>query len=514
MKKAFIYSLLIVILGSCQDHLEIESQSANLQQEQSSSEFTIPMDEALLYLEDYLSNFDNDDTKSSKKRSVKSITPITNKLTKTESPTDSLINGPILYVANFDNNEGYAILAADTRIDEPILVITDNGYMDEAVVYSAMSGIEGGIERDKVTIEGYPTTGDGFPTLPETGDEVFMNPNTVDLYDASVQDTYVGNLNLGDYGAIDENGNLVSANVNDINTPEILTAALCVSYAFDEIRNDIIDSGSMPTDDDDPVVTREVNTSDWTTRQIVLPMLTDFVSWSQGEPFNNLCPTRRKFILIGNSRKAAAGCFPLAVAKILAHFQYPQPYTVQGVTIDWNAIKYPSVSQAGQLSAAKLLRHIGSECNSIYFYNGTFTFPSFAESFMESIGYINSNRYDYNFDRVKSMLDNGSPVIIYAVPGINIIKSHSWNIDGYKIKERTVTTRIYENNILIDTFTSTQTSSMVHCDFGWESRCNGYYVSGLFRLNDSTVEKDPGTQHDDEIYFNNSIKIITYNRPL
>ncbi len=197
-----------------------------------------------------------------------------------------------------------------------------------------------------------------------------------------------------------------------------------------------------------------------------------------------------------------------------AYFKYPQPYTVQGVTIDWNAIKYPLVYEAGRISAAKLLRHIGLECNSIYFYNGTFTFPSFVIPFMESIGYNNSNKYNYSFDRVKTMLDNGSPIIIFSVPGINIINSHCWNIDGYKIKERTVTTKVYENNVLVDTFTNTQTSSMVHCDFGWEGNCNGYYVSGLFKLGDPSVEKDPGTVHGGKTYFNNYLKIITYDKPL
>lgn len=497
-------------MGSCQDRLEIENQESNLKQKQTSSEFTISMDEALLYLEDYLSNFDNDNTKSSKKRSVKSIVPITNKLTKTQSQTDSLVNGPILYVANFDNNEGYAILAADTRIDEPILAITDNGYMDGQTIYAAM----GGIEQDRVTIDGYPTTGEGFPTLPETGDEVFMNPNTVDLYDASVQDTYVGNLNLGDYGAVDENGNSVTTEINDIAAPLELIADLCVSYAFDQIRNDIIDSGSMPTDDDDPIITREVNMSDWTTKYIVSPILWEFRYWRQDSPFNDLSPKRRSLKNLRYTRLAPAGCFPLSVGKILAYFQYPQTYTVQGVSIDWNAIKFPYTTEVGKTSAAYLMKNIASECYSIYFYNGTFTFPSFVRSFMRSKGYNNANSYNYDFSRVKAMLDVSAPVIIYSIPGIDITRSHSWLIDGYKIQERIVTTRVYENNILIETTVSTQTSSMVHCDFGWGTESNGYYVSGLFKLKDSTVEPDPGTEHKKELHYNNYLKIITYDKPL
>lgn len=53
-----------------------------------------------------------------------------------------------------------------------------------------------------------------------------------------------------------------------------------------------------------------------------------------------------------------------------------------------------------------------------------------------------------------------------------------------------------------------------HCDFGWGTESNGYYVSGLFKLKDSTVEPDPGTEHKKELHYNNYLKIITYDKPL
>lgn len=72
---------------------------------------------------------------------------------------------------------------------------------------------------------------------------------------------------------------------------------------------------------------------------------------------------------------------------------------------------------------------------------------------------------------------------------------------------------IIVGNKLQDTTTKTETCKMVHCDFGWEGRCNGYYVSGVFKLNDSNIEHDPGSNYGGNTYYNNLLKVITYDKP-
>ena len=69
----------------------------------------------------------------------------------------------------------------------------------------------------------------------------------------------------------------------------------------------------------------------------------------------------------------------------------------------------------------------------------------------------------------------------------------------------------YKGNTLTKIETKTETREMVHCDFGWEGKCNGYYVSGIFKLNSSENDYDPGSGTKNTRY-NNFIKIITYNR--
>lgn len=150
-------------------------------------------------------------------------------------------------------------------------------------------------------------------------------------------------------------------------------------------------------------------------------------------------------------------------------------------------------------------------CLSWYFFQGTFTLPWRATAFLRNHGYSNAHSEGYSFQRVADMVENNKPLIIYALPGIDITSAHSWNIDGYKIKERTVVkSRYYEGEFLSST-ELTDSVQMVHCDFGWGGYCNGYYVSGVFKLNDPEIEFDSGSAKNIDINYNSLIRLITYD---
>lgn len=130
---------------------------------------------------------------------------------------------------------------------------------------------------------------------------------------------------------------------------------------------------------------------------------------------------------------------------------------------------------------------------------------------MRSIGLSNAHNKGYDFDIVVNMIDNGKPIIISSVPGINITNSHSWNIDGYKIKERTVT--YFKPGTRDIDYQELDSCKMVHCDFGWRGTCNGYYISGVFKLDDPNSEKDNKNDPKNKTNFNHIIRIITYDKP-
>lgn len=132
---------------------------------------------------------------------------------------------------------------------------------------------------------------------------------------------------------------------------------------------------------------------------------------------------------------------------------------------------------------------------------------------MEAIGLHNVQKQKYSFERVTGMIDRGCPLIIYSLPNANIFKSHCWNIDGYKIKERTITIKRYTGDRVETITVKKEVCNMVHCDFGWGGQCNGYYVSGVFKLNDPNIEHDYYRDSGQSTNYNTFTKIITYNRP-
>ena len=517
MNKFILILLSLVVLTSCQDNDIIPE--VNTPKEISSASYNIPIDSAISYLNEFLDDTATGTSRASAKRTIASSTPIKYNSTISRASNESLDCENLVYIANFEQEQGYAILAADSRIEEKVIAITDNGSLSDATVYSSMELAN----AERVILDDYPKTGNGFFTTPETGDELFLNPNTVSLYDDTVQDTFVGNFSLDDIGAEDEDGNLISENLDIAQTPEMLTSALCVSYAINEIKDyDRLQHFQTVTDDlyigggggggNNTSTRTETINSSWSIKKSVSPMLYQFSYWGQHSPFNDLYPKKRKYLLFGKKRRAPAGCFPLAISKILTYFEYPNRFTYNGYTVDWKELKNNINSNIGKNSAAYLLKGISSACDSWYFYAGTFTFPHKATSYMRFIGLNNAHSHSYSFDRVTSMLDNGKPLIIYSVPGINVFKSHSWNIDGYKIKERTITTNTYRGSTLTNSTSKTETTNMVHCDFGWYGKCNGYYVSGVFKLNDSRVEHDPGTNYEGSTHYNHLLKVITYDR--
>lgn len=511
MKKYLCFLLCLMAVVACQQDVDFVPVEDVAHEEVSTNPYAISIEKALTNLEDFMMALD--ETRAEGVRVVSDITPI--KYVPTTRSGENIDCENILFVANFENNQGYAILSGDERIEQPILVVTDDGNLDAEVISYALDTIY----DDRIYVEGYPTTGPGFFTMPETGDELFINPNTVNLYDVTEDDTLVGNY---DFSSAIESGAIVVAPPS-----ELLTSHLCVVYVLDQLQSvnnptphnpSIIDgsqfegvAGSEPTP---PMIHSEYEYSNWHIVEQVSPMMVNTQYWRQREPFNDLCPKR--YNLCKRERgNAPSGCFPLAIAKLLTYLRYPSTFYCNNYRIMWDELQtYPSTT-FNKTMAANLLRGIGKSCSSLYFAEGTFTFPGNATTYLKRLGFTDVNRQDYDFNTVKSMLDNNSPVIIYAVPDKQLKKSHSWCLDGYKIRTRTKIKTTYAGSTPISSTTTTETSRMVHCDFGWSGMSNGYYVSNVFKINDPSAELDPGMPSNDDSFDNytNHLKIITYERP-
>jgi hypothetical protein len=407
----------------------------------------------------------------------------------------------LIYVANFTNDNGFAILAADDRIKEKVIAVTDKSNLTQADVDAVASFFK---NNETYTDPDYPTTGNGLFTVKDYPDEVFLNPNTFSTYDEKEEDYWVGNF------SDDDDSTLNTRAMAHFENDRRMALSYCTRYALRELTVDGDGGGGGGCSD---TYTTNTTYSDWTDVQRTNNLLSAYTGWYQGTPFNDLYPHRREYILFGHRKKAPAGCFPLSLAKILTNFKKPKTFSYNGTIVDWNALNNV-YSYQGEIAAATLLRGIAEWCGSMYFYKGTFTFPSKASSFLKDMGFNDVKRFNYTYNRVTCMIDNSCPVIIYAVPGIKIWDSHAWIIDGYKIKVRQKITRQYRNGNLISTSTEPETCRMVHCDFGWGGRCNGYYVDGVFKLNSSDNDYDEINTERKNTKYNHHVRIITYAKPV
>lgn len=528
MKNLFIKAAMCCLLA-----LASGCQSVDLPIPVESEEtlsHTISVEDAIENLKSFMKD---GSTRAGDTREVSNVLTVKYKSAATRSAGTVLDCENLIYVANFEDEQGYAILAADDRIDEPVLAITDQGSLTDENVEEAVDAV---VNYDRPIFEDYPMTGPGFFSTPETGDEVFMNPNTVNLYNADKDDTLVGNFNPECPKQDLDTDSVSNDDAVSVGSSEDLATTLCVAYALNSINSnrfrkpgdshrppqlidDTINRDTVPMINpnlgDEDVVRYETIPSDWYIKESVAPMLSQFAYWHQDTPFNDFYPEVRKYKFLGAKKRASAGCFPLALAKIVSYFEHPYSLCYGGINVNWAELKrylYPDkMSIVAKRSAASLLRAIDFRCDSWHFYEGTFTFPKDARKFFRSCGYSNVAEHSYSRDLSKQMLVNGKPFCIYAMPDYDITKSHCWNIDGYKVKEQKITYNKYVNNNLVESSVSYKNEKMVHCDFGWGSYCSGYYVSGIFDQRDNKWEPDEPRYGLGELNYNNYLHIMSYD---
>lgn len=222
-KWFFKLSLMVVTLisfNACQD--SEEEVTRNPLSEEVSNSHAITAEEALSTLNDFL--------KGSMTRSnsplprVMNVIPMKLENVATRAMATDAEN--VIYVANFSNNSGFAVLAADDRIQERVIAVADKSNLtkeDVDAVASFFKNKENYIDPD------YPTTGNGLFTVGDYPDEVFLNPNTFSTYDETQDDNWVGNFSEEDSMPA------TRAIANPRYNHERIALSYCVDYAMDEI---------------------------------------------------------------------------------------------------------------------------------------------------------------------------------------------------------------------------------------------------------------------------------------
>lgn len=492
--------------------------------------YAISIDEAIDNLYDLLDCLEPESRTGTKKRVIDNTFSVSQYPGNSRSSrgTDS---GNIFHVVNFADNEGFAILAADNRIPDKVLAITEQGSISQSEMEEALADNAMSVSRsiDRKYYPGYPTTGDGFFTLSEYPDEIFLNPNTVDLFDPYIDDTLVGDY-THDTDVPDTKEDIFNPGVSYIDPSNpgprhgSFLGGLCMTYALDGMNGGggIDDNFRKPDPDKGgaiggigdpgPSTYSEHFYSDWEVEKSVKPMLTRYKYVGQHDPFNEFYPYRRSLLIIGKKGKALVGCVPLAIGKIMCHFKKPSSLEINGYKIDWDAIER-NPTKRGVAGLSRLFYTISQEAGSLYFYQGTFTFPWKVKPFMKKCGYLDACEHGYDTKKVLDMLDNNRPLMAFAAPRYDVSNSHAWNIDGYNVYTRNDTTKTYERGTgrLMQTSLTTQRKIMLHCHWGWYGDCDGYFTPGIFDMFRDDVIFD-GLSEDKKKY-DTWLGIITYRTP-
>jgi hypothetical protein len=245
------------------------------------------------------------------------------------------------------------------------------------------------------------------------------------------------------------------------------------------------------------------------------PFLT--TQWHQQSPFNDEYPT-----MIPQFKKAPAGCVPVAIAQIIAANEKPAT-SYFGVTSTWDELKSYNtedynesftVAQREKINSdlAKILYKIGGGVKAdinFCFSGQTFATPAAAKRYMKrKLGYGSAKKHKgYKGNKIEDMLNAGKPVFIAAISGL--ANGHAWVIDGSMYQERIGNK--FEIGYPVSHFTETR--KLLHCNFGYPGgKCNGYYIPGVFDLNDGPLaaEADEDTLDRGQYDYDHWFRIITY----
>lgn len=495
MKKLSIIAALVMAgccLTGCVSNQDMPpAPVAETNTDSGTNPYRISEEEALASLDAFFAANSGENTRTSAPAPrVKKLIGIRNHDKATRSEAEDTTT--LLYVANFENQQGFALLAADKRVETPVIGVSEQGEISEDAIarYEATYG-------NRPIYKGFPLDGPGFftDTVPGGGTETFINPNTVDFYIEEEGEYLIGDFDTSGYELLNPTYN---AAVTTQQQQEDFIIESAVSYSQNRINKYGNDNTNLkfkhtPDDDEPSLVDPWIGgTGDMTEKDVVIvgPLLSKFVGWRQEGNLNKYFPLAHDPLDLKIVR-AATGCYPLALAKVLAYNRKPEVFTYHGHTFNWDII----ANDRGGVSneAALFLMAVADGCNPWYFASGTFVFPNRAARFLKRCDYVNVDNKKYSFDRIKSMIDNNHPFAICGMPDRWVFRAHAWNIDGYRTSK-------YGSKVV----------KMIHCDFGWGGNYNGYYVDNCFNLGDDDNIYD-GRHEGDDRTLNSYNRMLVYD---
>lgn len=292
----------------------------------------------------------------------------------------------LLYLVNFENDSGYAILSADERIGAPIIAVTETGSIDAQAFNLNNRDLGTGTSTDDFSL--------GLP---------IGNPDP--------SDTSIGGSQI----------------VND----------MIVEF----VNGRVGDGYNYVGDDDDTPPASTVNS------YLVDPMLTTI--WGQRSPYNLKCPFENGVQCPAGCVAIALGQviahFEADRTDVSKEYDWQVIKSV-GKMEDWQAIKngVKSYSNAQTDEVSTFIRDIGDMCCMDYDDGSSTSLPWKIDNCLQNFGFKESDLYwFYDSESIIESLWDSNPVIISGAR-TDCTGGHTWVIDGY---DYTINTDD-DNNIL------------------------------------------------------------------
>lgn len=474
MKKLLFLSALLVVLGICGCQSEPEVVSKETLRGTTRSRNLRSIDEAIEIANSSAAFFFGDNvSRSVGLRQTADVRVVSGARSRSES-VDTL-----LYIVNYADSAGFAIIAADTRI-EPLFAVTESGSYD-----GNRTGCPGFDMYMDMTLDYMYNRADSLPTydpkLPYPGEPIFP----------------------GGGETIDTTGwTWVTPGGGGGNTPQ-------------------------PNPGGTPYQTRESDQVTWHVK--IDPIITN--RWNQHSPWGDYCVN------------GVVGCGPLAVAMVLSYFEVPTHITgsyeefrngesdgvkIQDFALDWSRIKRFNKVDGSNVSSdltrieklatmndmARLGRNIGFRSRANYVIapnpnnNSTSTSLNENRSTLMSYGLKCTSITSYSSSEVAKM---GSNIII--IRGATETIGHEWILDGIK-RYTSVHTCYYREHDTDSWKVLSRQSSLCHYNhFNW-----GWGTLGVGWFNDKVFKAayynslDPSSSPYDGGDYKNDVKFIIVSR--
>jgi hypothetical protein len=245
--------------------------------------------------------------------------------------------------------------------------------------------------------------------------------------------------------------------------------------------------------------------SDWYAGRSVKPLVP--VKWGQDYPYNN----EAKEI---NGKHAVTGCVATAIAQLCAAHKYPKYY--KGISLDWdlltakpNIYGYTATEQVQyEKQVALFLRKIGDALDNDWGENITSANPHNIGKVLDELGYkSHSDLLELDTHEILNNLNNRFPVLVGGAEGYPYKHGHRWICDGYltRIQDKIRIEQVEERRGFRrwrEVIVGKYYSHFLHCNWGWDGYCDGYFYSGVFNAKDAYLyDKDIRSKPSNEFYF-------------